>query len=147
MPTILSRCQRINFLPLTGEEIAGLLPGHGELDREQLNFLAEFAQGSLGLAERYLQADIFEKRKEWDEFVQALPGESWESVFNATQKLAWNKEEVQLVLDLLLYHYARGTAPGREDIVDSILRAKQNMFRNVNLRLTLENIFLRIKNA
>ncbi len=147
LPTILSRCQRINFLPLTAEEMAGLLPNRDGLDKEQLSFLATFAQGSMGLAEHYLQADIFAKKKEWDEFVQGLPGQSWENIFNATQKLSWDKEGVNLILDLMLYHYARGSAPVRQDIVDSILQAKQNMFRNINLRLTLENIFLRIKNA
>lgn len=49
-PTILSRCQRINFGPIKEEKLAMWLERHLKIDREEARLRARFGEGSLSRA-------------------------------------------------------------------------------------------------
>ena len=156
LPTIRSRCQRINFPALSVPELAEHLCATASLDRSQAEFIAEFAGGSIGLAVEYAASGIMEKKQELQDYISTLPRQSLDEVLTAAGKYARDKEEAKLILDLLLFacrgRYLEGLRRrqpeiDQADLLDLILEAKRNVFRNINMRLTLETIFLRIKNA
>lgn len=49
-PTIISRCQLVNFVPLSEQIVVKELAKNVKFDKQQLELAAEFAAGSLGLA-------------------------------------------------------------------------------------------------
>ncbi|MBI5555936.1 MAG: hypothetical protein HY920_08820, partial [Elusimicrobia bacterium] len=120
-------------------------------------FLADFAGGSLGRAQAFLEKGILEKKAELDEFVEGMPGEDIAAVLARAQAYGRDKEQAKIWLDLLLYACARRyrsvrelPKPGaerEEEISELILRAKRDLAVNVNLQLVLENIFLRMRHA
>jgi DNA polymerase-3 subunit delta' len=62
--TILSRCQRISFRPLTAETVTDLLMAREEVDRERASAAAAMAGGSLTRAEEFLDD---EWQHDWSE--------------------------------------------------------------------------------
>jgi DNA polymerase III subunit delta' len=156
LPTILSRCQRINFPALSVPALAAHLRRTANLGQEEAEFIADLSGGSISLAEEYAASGIMEKRQELQDFISALPGQSLDEVLTAAGRYARDKEEAKTTLDLLLHECRRkymeelrGGKPeaGKAELLDLIMEAKRNVFRNINMRLTLETIFLRIKNA
>lgn len=155
--TIRSRCQRVEFKPLPAQEVIRLLQENSQLENSQANFLADFAGGSLGLAQTYLENGILEKKTELDAFLQGINEEDIAAVLAQAQTYGRDKEEAKLWLDLLLYTCVQRFLSIRrepnqsyqqdEEIIDLILRAKRDMTVNINLQLVLENIFLRMRHA
>jgi len=48
LPTVLSRCQRVNFFPLAGDVVERLLATHGNLSAAEARDVAAYADGSIG---------------------------------------------------------------------------------------------------
>jgi len=155
--TIRSRCQKIEFKPLPVKEVKHRLQEKGQLENSQADFLADFAGGSLGLAQTYLEKGILEKKIELDDFLRGINEEDIAVVLTQAQTYGRDKEQAKIWLDLLLYTCVQrfladpeGLGQGQrqeEKIIDLILRAKRDMTVNVNLQLVLENIFLRMRHA
>jgi len=155
--TIRSRCQKIEFKPLPAQEVMCRLQEKGRLEDTQASFLADFAGGSLGLAQTYLEKGVLEKKAELDDFLQGLNETDVAGVLSQAQAFSRDKEQAKIWLDLLLYACAKRfisfpKEPEQDyqrddEIIDLILRAKKDMTVNINLQLVLENIFLRMKHA
>ncbi|MDD5491210.1 MAG: DNA polymerase III subunit delta' [bacterium] len=155
--TIRSRCQKIGFKPLPAPEVMRRLQEESQLGNSQAGFLTDFAGGSLGLAQTYLEKGILEKKAELDDFLKSINEEDIAVVLSQAQSYGRDKEYAKIWLDLILYvcvqrflsahkgsdysHYPE------EEIIDLILRAKKDMAVNINLQLVLENIFLRMRHA
>lgn len=72
LPTIVSRCQRIGFRPLTAPMISEYLIKGYNVEEEKAALLARIAEGSLGRAMMLLEDDFMEKRQELIEGVVRL---------------------------------------------------------------------------
>lgn len=157
LPTIVSRCQKINFEALTIGEVETYLREKFNLEKEQAYFLAKFSGGSVGLAQQYYQEGVIEKKQDLSTFLVEMKQQDLAMAIDKAASLAAHKEEGPLTLDLLLYLYhqqlltkiknSQTAAVTEEYVVDLLLQAKKDTFSHVNTRLLLENIFLRIKNA
>ncbi len=78
LPTTLSRCSMVRFVPLTAEFVASRLSEAGA-DKEQARFWAAFTGGSLGRAMRLSQKDLYETKTEIiRRLASPAPGEEME---------------------------------------------------------------------
>lgn len=157
LSTVRSRCQKIEFNPLSLQEVMRRLQEQGSLESESARFLANFAGGSFGRALAFLEKGILEKKAELDEFVEGIKEEDIAVVLARAQAYGRDKEQAKIWLDLLLYtcvqryravrERQKPSAEHYEEIIGLILRAKRDLAVNVNLQLVLENIFLRMRHA
>jgi DNA polymerase-3 subunit delta' len=65
LPTIVSRCQKVPFQPLSIQIITNWLLTKRGLDEETATVLARISSGSLGRAIKMCEGDFLEKRQEW----------------------------------------------------------------------------------
>lgn len=100
LPTILSRCQRLNFRPLPEEAVRDFLVSEGGVDEEVAVVAARLSGGSVSRAERYIDAEWYERRKEVLDLVAALdPGDSY-SILAAAEELS-KRDDIEEVLEFL----------------------------------------------
>ncbi|MFQ5735336.1 MAG: DNA polymerase III subunit delta' [Thermodesulfobacteriota bacterium] len=64
LPTIISRCHRMNFRPIPAEELGRALEEESGLTREDALALARLSCGSMGAALRQVNEGAYEKRRE-----------------------------------------------------------------------------------
>ncbi len=81
LPTIVSRCQRVPFQPLSIQEITGWLAKKKNVNGETVKVLAKICAGSLGSALKMCEGDFLEKRREWLSRLMKLPDLSKEEAF------------------------------------------------------------------
>jgi len=74
LPTIVSRCQKVNFRPLSVRLIAEKLVDKKKVNEEKALVLAKISEGSLGRATRMCENEYFEKRQEYLFKLIHLPG-------------------------------------------------------------------------
>jgi DNA polymerase-3 subunit delta' len=65
LPTIVSRCQKVGFQPLSRDEITHWLQDKQDVDEEAARILAALSRGSLGRALGMWEENFLEKRQEW----------------------------------------------------------------------------------
>ena len=65
LPTIVSRCQRVSFMPLKAREITEQLNKETDLDGSSVSILARAADGSLGRALKMGESNYLERRQTW----------------------------------------------------------------------------------
>jgi DNA polymerase III subunit delta' len=65
LPTIVSRCQRVPFHPLSPQRITEALVQRMGLEEGKASVLAHLSEGSLGKATKMGQGDFFRKREAW----------------------------------------------------------------------------------
>ena len=101
LDTILSRCQRMTFLPEGKEKLAGRLVKHYDVEARQAHFLAFFAEGAPGKARRFLNEKISEdKDGAIDHFLLSDNSESY------LKKILADKRKTKVFLDVL-FSWAR----------------------------------------
>ncbi len=74
--TIVSRCQRIRFQPLTTDQVLSILDEKTDVDPDQREFLARISGGRPGLALRFSTDEFLEKRNAFIEAVKEYGGPS-----------------------------------------------------------------------
>ena len=105
LPTILSRCRIIRFLPLSLKEIEEIIAEHLPQNPEKIHLLARLARGKVGEALRLIKEEgILENR---EEILDSLGKErKIEEIFNLAAKWAnYNKEELERILDMILFWF------------------------------------------
>ena len=97
LDTVKSRCQMIHFLPLSAERLAvQLTDGDGESSL-RAHFLAYFAEGCPGKAQRFKEIQMFEKKNEViDRFLLTTESQAY------MKKILADKEQTREFLDVLL---------------------------------------------
>lgn len=101
-PTILSRCQRVNFAPLDRDVMRGLLMDRG-LPPEQVGLAVNLANGSLGEALEIIDNQkISQARHLAVDFIQAAFGKSYYRRFKLIEAVDKEKIDPQLFLEQLL---------------------------------------------
>ncbi len=103
-PTILSRCQRVNFDPLPTSEVVAILEAHGR-SRPDAVALAAYAEGSPGRA-LALDADFFtERRREILTRLERARRGGFKAIADFAQELAGEDKDLSPVLAVIASWY------------------------------------------
>ena len=169
LPTILSRCQQLGFRPLAQQTIEDYLERQGT-DGETAALAASLAGGSLGKALALAGESAIEERSAFLDRVAALTLRDTAPLFAAAEELAGDKEKTLTLLQLLttFLRDALLLQGGSEEIVnrdllplirreagrfttqrllarlEAVAEAERALARNVNARLAIEVLFMRL---
>lgn len=171
LPTLASRCSQIRFGPLPEDAIAVRLQEEG-CDEEEAHFLASLAGGSLGRAQE-LRTSPFQEIRDLVEQAFALPAGSTLPVLDLAEQVVRQKETLSLFLEALLawcrdlavskvtpreallVYRNRGPALRRQGerlavaqllaMYQTVKQARDGIDRHVNPRLSLEGMFLKLR--
>jgi len=169
LPTVLSRCQVLHFPALPEETIAELLR-RGGTEPEAARIAASLAGGSLDQALAIGSAEALAERRSFLERVFTLSRTEIAPLFATAEELSRDRELTVRLLDILL-SFLRDVlilqAGGNETVHDDlqpliareaqrsprertmvrighVLEAVEAIKRNVNLRLALDVLFMRL---
>ncbi len=169
LPTILSRCQQLHFPALPEPLIADFLRTRGNTP-EMAGIAASLAGGSLKKAIEIGAEDTLVSRKHFFEQVTRFSLQEIATLFAAAEELAADRETALEMLELLtaflrdVLHLQVGTrdvvnddllpllrqeadkrsAAATMERIEWIREARSAIHRNVNLRLALEVLFMRL---
>lgn len=101
MPTILSRCQRVAFQPLTAETLQTLLPDYGA-KRQNQELIAYFSGGSLSRARELLKPENMRRRGWLLNEMSALPKAAPARILSLANELNKNKHSLDFELNVML---------------------------------------------
>ena len=108
LPTIRSRCQRLELKPLPVAQVANELVSNHSLPDEQAETLARLSMGRLGWAVSAVNnPSVLEKRNEEIERIAQLPGTSLEERFNYASGLASLYSRNRIAAGELLFLWLR----------------------------------------
>jgi DNA polymerase-3 subunit delta' len=102
LSTIISRCQVVQFDPLTDDEIRVALVERNRVDATQAALVARLAHGSYTAAVELLQEDVGAQRQLVIAFVRAVLGNNVVAITDAVDGLCANKDRDILVRFLSL---------------------------------------------
>jgi DNA polymerase-3 subunit delta' len=171
LPTVRSRAFAFSFAPLPRQLIVSYLISRKDKTKEQAQFLAALAMGSLGTASKIETEKLIEKRFDWMNMLVSLTPGNYRAALNTAEALAGNREETLKFLewaglwyrDLLTFRVAHAqdkivnldmlpqieeqSSRIEDDHLFSLLskasEASQRIQRNVNRRMVLEDLLLR----
>lgn len=160
LPTIRSRCQNLSFVPVFGEEMKRFLLARNS--RTDVDEIINLSQGRPGLAMTLLgDGELLEKMKADKETVLKLFQQgNFEKMESASKVYGLEKEEAVKVLDgwivalraELLQGFGDRGAAGEENLarmknaIEKTITVREDILeRNVNLRLSIENLVLSFK--
>jgi DNA polymerase III subunit delta' len=130
LPTILSRCQVVQFHPLHEEDIAQALRERNGVEKEQAEIVARLANGSYTKACELMSDDVAEQRRQVMDFVRTILRTDVVAITDAVDELCSTKDRDVLVrfLQLLLIWFrdvlvlGRGGAVINMDQLDDLRR-------------------------
>ncbi len=172
LPTISSRCEILRLRPVSVEVLEEALVSRWQLPVEKARLYAHLSSGRPGMAlQMNADPEMLEKRSAWvEEMLRLLPLNRRER-FSAAESLARSRDQLRLMLqvwlsfarDLMLTvsgteekvvnldyvgeirRIATGLPPERSlGMVNTLIRALENLEANANLRLLLDNTLLEI---
>ena len=167
LPTILSRCQRLRFNPLSQGVVTGLLSARG-VTAEEARSAASLAGGSMEKALAITRQGSLARRREIVEQVIDLTPRNFALLTATAERLGHEREEAQEVVEVLtlffrdvllsrhgacslvnadLQAFVERTAEslstrGILERLEAVTGAGRSLLRNVNPRLTLEALFI-----
>lgn len=176
LPTLVSRCQVVNFQPLAPDDVAALLQQRADLEPSQARLYAALSGGSLGHATRLVEDPAAaQRRDETGAFLQRLPSQDDFALLGEAEALEKQKEHLDHWLDMLLVWlrdallvaqtgsdalvlnadrlpavYALADQIGAARLlamVETVTETRGNIQRNANLRLALDLMLLRLGEA
>lgn len=169
LPTVISRCQRLHFSALPQEIIEALLRERGN-DPETARVIASLASGSMQKAIEIGEEAALPERKNFLERVGSLSLDDIAPLFALAEELAGDKEKVPAMLelltaflrDVLLLRGGSGEVVNADLLpllaahadrfslatvmaqIDRVTEARRALQANVNPRLALEVLFMRL---
>ncbi len=169
LPTVLSRCQRLHFSPLSEGTVASLLSETG-VGPEASRIIASLSGGSMQRALAVGAETALQERRDFLEKVSAFSLAEITPLQAAAEELAGTREKAMELMELLTA-YLRDTllykSGGREIVnadllalveqeaarfsaerimarIDHVAEARRAILSNVNTRLALEVLFMRL---
>ncbi len=169
LPTIVSRCQRLVFHALSEETIAAYMVNNG-VDVESARLGASLAGGSMKKALEISKGEVLSERKQLLSRILGLGMADITPLFLAAEEIAADKEKaVQLLevltsflrdlllikaggteivngdLSLLLEEKAKTVSQARVmEKIENVAATRSALLRNVNTRLALEVLFMKL---
>jgi len=108
LPTIVSRCQIVNFGLITSLKIKELLLNKiNNLEKDKAEIISKLAQGSIGKAFK-LSADkeYFIKREEVLDYLSAIsPGKYGDDIFEKVEKMVSEIDKIEEILEMIKLWY------------------------------------------
>ncbi len=160
-PTLVSRCQRVRFVPLEPDAVSAILARQDvEADEAQLQAVARYCEGSAGRALRLLEGDQFATLEQLVQgLVQAAAGDRTVQIFDVAVEAGRDRQVIVDALDLLrvrLRDALLGQTPGAgaepEMSTNAVLGQLQAVDEtqaavrgNVHPTLALENLVLSMR--
>jgi DNA polymerase-3 subunit delta' len=86
LPTIVSRCQKVPFRPLPTEVIVDWLANEGNVHRERAHIAARLSEGSLGMAIRLANDELFAERTQWLTMLRSVVSGSLDTLLDLAQE-------------------------------------------------------------
>ena len=174
LPTIRSRCVTLNMKPVPNEEVRRYLMEHVEIPDYEADICVAFAQGNIGKAVRLASSERFaEIMAAAIHLVTHAKDMDIQEITQAVKAAAEFKVDIRDYLDILAVWYRdvlyfkatsdangiifkenmrtiaeqtkRASYEGLEDVLEGIRKAKARLTANVNFDLTMELLFLLIK--
>jgi len=175
LPTVLSRCVSFKIRPLGSEQVAEYMVKNRGVLRQEASFLAEYAGGSIGkamrlsededfghmredvtdrlfalrdtdLATAFMWAKEMEKYKESPEMIDVVY--MWYRDVLAAKKLGEEKYIIQKdKLQRIFAQAKKETLRGLGETLSSVWQAKRQLEQNGNYVLTMEIMFMKIKES
>ena len=174
LPTIISRCQIINFNLVASLKIKELLLRKIKIEEDKNELISRLAQGSIGRAFKLItDKEYFTKREELLSYlIKISPGKYDYNFFNSIEKILKDLNQMDELLEIILLWY-RDILVFKEiglkeylvncdkldilrdkskiysqkmliDILDYIEQIREFMDRNINKRLISERLYLKI---
>lgn len=174
LPTILSRCVVLNMKPVQDEQVRKFLMENVEIPDYQADICVAFAQGNVGKAVQLASSEHFSEIKSAAvHLVTHIKEMDITEIANAVKSVTEFKVDIRDYLDILAVWYRdvlyfkatndangiifrenlraiqeqtrRSSYEGLEAILEGIKKAKVRLTANVNFELTMELLFLLIK--
>lgn len=174
LPTILSRCVMLALRPIPDEQVKGYLMEHVQIPDYQADICVAFAQGNIGKAVQLASSENFTDIKTAAlHLLKNIPRMEINEIVSLVKGVSEFKLDIQEYLDLLAVWYRdvlyfkatkdinglifkdqisdiseqanRGSYEGMEKIIKALQTAKTRLSANVNFDLSMELLFLTIK--
>ena len=158
LPTIQSRCQQVYLKPVSKKSIESRLKEQGELSNQTIQLLVELTD-SIQKAVELSEDEWFNSSKEivskWFQYLQSKNSLSFVYVQQNILKIAKDKEQQFLVLDLLLVLYRielrhviknGGDKKQLTNAIESIITARRKLEANVSFQNTCEQLVWQLLN-
>ena len=174
LPTILSRCVRLNLKAVRDEEIKDFLMKKHQLPDYQADICVAFAQGNVGKAIQLASSDSFNELKTAAlQLLKRLDDIELYEMTEAVKQISEYKLEINDYFDLMMIWYrdilyfkatndvnrlvfkdevydikkqaAKSSYQGIETIIEALEKAKLRLNANVNFDLVIELLLLTIK--
>jgi len=175
LPTIISRCQIVNFglvNPLKIKEI--LLSKINNLEKDKAEIISKLAQGSIGKAFKLIaDKEYFIRREEVLDYLSAIfPGKYDDDIFAKVGKMVSEIDRIEEILEMIklwyrdiliikntgnqkyIVNYDKLEIVGKKsqvysqkmliDILDYLEQVEEYLMKNVNKRLILERLFIKM---
>ncbi len=174
LQTILSRCVVLHTKPIPDEQVRNYLMEHEQMTDYEADLCVAFAQGNIGKALRLAQSEsLFSIKESAVRLLQNIQNMDMTEIIQAIKGVSEYKFDVSDYLDFLAMWYRdvlyfKATSDvngiifrdklreiqqqatqisyeGVEAILEGIQKAKERLAANVNFELTLELLFLLMK--
>ena len=174
LSTIVSRCQTIVFKPTSASRIEQFLIDEFNETKEDASFIANFSNGIVGRAVMLSQNEKFKTlREQTIKAIDSTVMESKEKVFTTREFFEKNKDDIDEILDIILFyfrdmviygetgndkyiinkdkidfiktHYNQLEKSALHDIIETVLDTKDNIDLKVNFSLNIEMMLLEIQ--
>lgn len=173
LPTVISRCQRIQFTPLPTKAIRQILSSQENMDPVELDLRILHSRGQVNRALEHNTAS--QCRQDLMRLIETVSLDNVEVVFEWARVVSKQTDTLSTVLDQLMclirdlaYIKTRGnvndlynkdlavqlkplaakkTLPEIVNMYDSVQQTKYSLSANANTQLSLENMFLRFCDA
>lgn len=175
LPTIVSRCQIVNFGLISSYKIKEfLLNKNINLEKEKAEIISKLAQGSIGSALKLLSdKEYFIRREKALNCLSAIsPGKYSDDIFANVEKVVYEKDRIEEILEMIKLWYRdiliiKSTGDQKYivncdkleildeksqiysqviliDILDYLEQIEEYLEKNVNTRLILERLFIKM---
>lgn len=174
LPTIISRCTLIKLNLLKPEDIKAYFMNGDKLQYKNVDLYTSFSEGSIGKVKKMLESEYFiDIRENVVRWIQEIKKENLIKLFEMQKEMENYKEDIELILNLmyvwyrdvllikqvgenpyiinkdkmneLLNHSAGLSYNNINNVLEEINKARIQISKNANLRLTLEVMLLHIK--
>ncbi len=99
LPTVLSRCLRLRFSPLTVEQAAAVVARRREVPEDRALLLAALGYGSLGRALAVDDEEMLEERRECFRRLAALSSDDMRGIAGLAEEMGGDREKALRFLD------------------------------------------------
>lgn len=176
LSTLVSRCQSINFPPLSPDDVAAILASRQSASPEQIRLFAALSGGSAGRAVAMLETpEVLQRRDQAAQLLREIPTMDDHALLATAEALEKQRDTVEEWLELSLMWVRdaivlkQGTGSSlllnadqiaglrslaqttdRDvllQVLQHLVEARQHIQRSANLRLVLDVLFLRLQHV